>query len=205
VRPTFVPLVFGRGIDLLFCLFAQTIPSSTVLSTRKGMGETAFRSSRRRSWLAVFSVRSRHSVAVPLLDRLSPFPAYMFIRPLFSMLLTYDKHDQPLFAFHRTFPLRLAAWLIVLDYLFVRCNVFSPSFRRPTALLDSTSTTASVMTYRRSGSCTRSTTRRGIRQLCLRCASPSSLSAAWFLLILSFLQQPLRRLPSPLLLTSLRY
>ncbi|SDA02928.1 BZ3500_MvSof-1268-A1-R1_Chr11-1g03221 [Microbotryum saponariae] len=44
--------------------------------------------------------------------------AYMFIRPLFTFLLAYDKTQQPLDIIRWSYPLRLMAWQLTLDYLF---------------------------------------------------------------------------------------
>ncbi|GAA6023318.1 hypothetical protein JCM10207_006232 [Rhodosporidiobolus poonsookiae] len=44
--------------------------------------------------------------------------AYMVVRTGLGMYLCYDKNAQPLLNFGWTFPLRLALWQILLDYLF---------------------------------------------------------------------------------------
>ncbi|KDE04590.1 hypothetical protein MVLG_04970 [Microbotryum lychnidis-dioicae p1A1 Lamole] len=44
--------------------------------------------------------------------------SYMFIRPLFTFLLAYDKTQQPLDIIRWSYPLRLVAWQLTLDYLF---------------------------------------------------------------------------------------
>lgn len=44
--------------------------------------------------------------------------AYMFVRTGFSFYMYYDKEVQPLFDFTWSFPLRLAAWELVMDYFF---------------------------------------------------------------------------------------
>ncbi|GAA6033027.1 hypothetical protein JCM8097_000107 [Rhodosporidiobolus ruineniae] len=44
--------------------------------------------------------------------------AYMFVRTAFSMYLYYEKDYSPLTDFTWTYPLRLAAWEITLDYFF---------------------------------------------------------------------------------------
>ncbi|BGP00674.1 hypothetical protein RTG_03104 [Rhodotorula toruloides ATCC 204091] len=44
--------------------------------------------------------------------------AYMFVRTAFCFYLQFDKQAQPLFSFTWSYPLRLAAWEIALDYFF---------------------------------------------------------------------------------------
>lgn len=44
--------------------------------------------------------------------------AYMFYRTALSFYLHYDSAENPLQSITWTFPLRLAAWLLVFDYFF---------------------------------------------------------------------------------------
>lgn len=55
--------------------------------------------------------------------------AYMFVRTGFTFYLHYYQETFPLTSFTWTYPLRLAAWEITLDYFFVRLPPF-PRFGR---------------------------------------------------------------------------
>lgn len=46
---------------------------------------------------------------------------YMVLRTAIPFSLHYDKDVTPLFSFNRSFPLRLIAWELTLDYFFVSC------------------------------------------------------------------------------------
>lgn len=101
-----------------------------------------------------------------------PLAGYMFLRPLFSMLIYYRKEEPPLFAFGLSFPVRLAAWLIVLDYSFVRSSFAFLVRRKLTLLLRrSTPTTARYTRFLSSGAYTRSTTTPGTPQPSSHCTS----------------------------------